>query len=52
VCYDPATYKAMLRPNRDLKRGATYRAVVTTEARDLDGTALALGKTWTFIVRR
>jgi Big-like domain-containing protein/Calx-beta domain-containing protein len=40
VTYDAATKKAVLNPSANLKRGATYRAVVTTGAKDLAGNAL------------
>ena len=59
VTYDPATKKAVLNPNANLKRGATYKAVVTPGAEDLAGNALdqnptlsgAQPKQWSFTVR-
>ncbi len=40
VSYDPATKKATLNPNVNLKAGATYVATVTTGAMDLAGNQL------------
>jgi hypothetical protein len=40
LSYDPATKRATLNPNVDLKAGATYVATVTTGARDLAGNQL------------
>lgn len=40
VGYDVTTDKATLDPTNPLKRGATYKAVVTTEAKDLLGSRL------------
>jgi subtilisin-like proprotein convertase family protein len=40
VSYDGSTDKATLDPANNLKRGATYKAVVTTEAKDLAGNRL------------
>jgi subtilisin len=59
VSYDPATMRATLDPNNDLRSGSTYVATVTTEVRDeatnfLDQDASAAGnqpKTWKFTVR-
>ena len=59
LTYDPATKKAVLNPNANLKRGAKYKAVVTTGARDLAGNTLdqnptlsgAQPKQWSFTVK-
>jgi hypothetical protein len=59
VSYDPATKKAVLNPNANLKRGAKYKAVVTTGAEDLAGNGLDQDPTltgdqpkqWLFTVR-
>ena len=40
VTYDAATDTATLNPNNNLRRGATYRAVVTTVAKDVAGNRL------------
>jgi hypothetical protein len=40
VSYDAATDTATLDPNNNLKRGATYKAVVTTVAKDVAGNRL------------
>ena len=40
VGYDASTKKAVLNPNANLKRGTTYKAVVTTGAKDLAGNML------------
>jgi hypothetical protein len=40
VTYDATAKKAVLDPSINLKRGATYKAVVTSEAKDLSGNAL------------
>lgn len=40
VSYDASTKKAVLNPNAALKRGAKYKAVVTTGAQDLAGNQL------------
>ena len=52
VTYDPTTSKATLNPEKSLVKGATYRATVTTGAKDLAGNPLAANKTWSFAVRR
>ncbi len=52
VSYDPDTKTATLDPSRNLKRGATFVAIVTTGAEDLAGDALASDKVWKFRVRR
>jgi hypothetical protein len=58
VSYDAGTKKAVLNPDANLQRGATYKAVVTTGARDLAGNQLDQTptlsgnqpKTWVFTV--
>jgi hypothetical protein len=40
VSYDAATDIATLNPTNNLKRGATYKAVVTTVAKDMAGNRL------------
>jgi hypothetical protein len=40
VSYDAATDTATLNPNNNLRRGATYKAVVTTVAKDVAGNRL------------
>jgi beta-lactam-binding protein with PASTA domain len=58
VTYDPATMKATLNPNNNLRSGSTYIATVTTTNRDestnlLDQNASVDGnqpKTWKFTV--
>ena len=60
VSYDPATKRATLNPNVDLKAGATYVATVTTGTKDLAGnqldqdpnTAGNQAKSWKFQVKR
>jgi Subtilase family/Bacterial Ig-like domain len=60
VSYDPATKRATLNPNVDLKAGATYTATVSTGARDQSGnqldqdpsTAGNQAKSWQFKVKR
>jgi hypothetical protein len=59
VSYDPATKRATLNPNVDLKAGATYTATVSTGARDQSGnqldqdpsTAGNQSKSWKFKVK-
>ena len=59
LTYDPATKSAVLNPSANLQLGATYKAVVTTGARDLSGNALDQNpsvagnqmKAWYFTVR-
>jgi Big-like domain-containing protein len=59
VSYDPVAKKVILDPSINLKRGATYKAVVTSGARDLAGNALdqfpsVTGnqmKVWSFTIR-
>jgi TolB protein len=60
VTYNAATKKATLNPTTSLRRGLTYKAVVTTGAKDVAGNRLdqkhtAKGlqqKVWSFTVRR
>jgi hypothetical protein len=40
VNYDAASDKATLDPTNSLQRGATYKAVVTTDAKDLASNSL------------
>jgi hypothetical protein len=40
VTYDAATKRAVLNPSANLRRGATYKAVVTAGVRDLRATGL------------
>ncbi|HJQ30300.1 MAG TPA: Ig-like domain-containing protein, partial [Rubrobacter sp.] len=47
---DGNTFKAVLTPNKRLRRGATYTATVTTAAEDLAGNAV-VAKTWRFTVK-
>lgn len=59
VAYDPTTMSATLNPNTNLVRGAKYKAVVSTGARDLVGNPLDQDlsvsgnqpKEWSFKVR-
>ena len=59
VSYDDTTKKATLNPETNLRRGATYKAVVTTGAKDLAGNALDQNpsvfgnqsKAWTFTIK-
>ena len=52
VSYDPATMKATLDPAKQLVKGATYTATVSTGAQDTAGNALAAAKSWRFTVKR
>jgi hypothetical protein len=60
VTYNAATKKATLNPTTSLRRGLTYKAVVTTGAKDLAGNRLDQKRTtkglkqkvWAFTVRR
>jgi hypothetical protein len=60
VSYDAANHKATLDPTNYLRLGSTYKAVVTTGAKDLAGTALdqnpsvggAQQRVWYFTIRR
>jgi hypothetical protein len=40
VSYDAATDKATLNPTNNLRRGATYKAGVSTVAKDVEGNRL------------
>jgi hypothetical protein len=59
VSYDPATKKAILNPNANLKLGTKYKAAVTTGAKDLAGNQLDQDsslsglqqKGWSFTIR-
>jgi hypothetical protein len=59
VSYDPTTKKATLNPDANLRRGAKYKAVVTTGAKDVAGNQLDQNssqsgiqqKSWTFTIR-
>ena len=60
VSYNAATKQATLNPSNSLRRGVTYKAVVTTEAKDVAGNQLDQNptkaglqqKVWSFKVRR
>jgi hypothetical protein len=60
VSYNAATKKATLNPTTSLRRGVTYKAVVTTGAKDVSGNPLDQNpttkglqqKVWSFTVRR
>jgi hypothetical protein len=60
VSYSAATHKAKLNPTNSLQKGATYKALVTTGAKDLAGESLDQNRTksgsqpkvWFFTVRR
>jgi hypothetical protein len=43
---------AVLDPTRNLVRGATYKATVTTGAKDLAGNALPASTVWSFTIKR
>lgn len=59
VSYNASTHQGILNPTKPLIRGATYKAVVTTFARDLSGNRLDQNatlsglqqKTWSFKIR-
>ncbi|HEX5849208.1 MAG TPA: Ig-like domain-containing protein, partial [Rubrobacter sp.] len=44
--------KAVLDPARNLVRGATYKATVTTGAKDLAGNTLPRSTVWSFTIKR
>lgn len=44
--------KAILNPSKNLVRGATYKATVTTGAKDLAGNTLVKNKVWSFTVKK
>ena len=50
VSYDAGTDTAMLDPRDSLLSGVTYKAVVTTGAKDLAGNPLAQQYRWFFTV--
>ena len=60
VSYDESTNTAILNPTNNLRRGVTYKAVVTPGAKDLAGNPLdqkpgragAPWKSWRFVIRR
>jgi hypothetical protein len=60
VTYNAATKKATLNPTASLRKGLTYKAVVTTGAKDVAGSRLDQKRTtkglqqklWSFTVRR
>jgi len=47
-----APYKAKLDPSNSLRNGVTYKAVVTTGAKDLAGNSLAQQQKWFFTVSK
>jgi N-acetylglucosamine-6-sulfatase len=51
VTYDATTDTATLDPTNSLQSGRTYKAVVSTGAKDLAGNPLAQQKAWSFTVR-
>ena len=51
VSYNSTNHTAMLDLSNSLRSGATYKAVVTTGAKDLAGNSLAQQKSWFFKVR-
>ena len=51
VSYDPATMKATLDPAKQLVKGSTYTATVSTGVQDTAGNALAATKSWRFTVK-
>lgn len=52
ITYSAATMKATLNPAKNLKAGATYKAAITTGAKDAAGNPLAANKVWAFTVKR
>ena len=52
VSYDSSTRTAKLNPNNNLRRGLTYRAVLTTGVQDVAGNPLAQQIEWLFTVKR
>jgi uncharacterized repeat protein (TIGR01451 family) len=52
VTYDATTKEAVLDPSTKLQRAATYKAVITTGAKDLAGNPLGQPKEWFFTVGR
>jgi hypothetical protein len=51
VTYDATVKKAVLDPSDNLRRGATYKAVITTGIRDLAGNQLSQQKLWFFTIK-
>jgi Bacterial Ig-like domain len=51
VSYVAMSRQATLDPSANLRRGTTYKAVVSTGAKDLAGNPLAQQKVWFFTVR-
>jgi hypothetical protein len=51
VSYDASTDMATLDPTNSLRSGVTYKAVVTTGAKDVAGTPLTQQYRWFFTVR-
>jgi hypothetical protein len=51
VTYDATVKKAVLDPSDNLRRGATYKAVITTGIRDLAGNQLSQQKMWFFTIK-
>lgn len=51
VIYNARSKTATLNPNKQLLGGATYKATVTTGAKDLAGNPLATNKVWSFKTR-
>jgi hypothetical protein len=52
VTYNATSTTVILNPNADLRRGATYRAVVAPEATDLAGNQMGTAKVWFFTTKR
>lgn len=52
ITYSAATMKATLNPTKNLKAGATYKATLTTRAKDAAGNSLVATKAWAFKVKR
>jgi hypothetical protein len=50
VSYNAKTYTATLDPSKSLSSRATYKAVVTTGAKDVAGNPLARQREWFFTV--
>jgi hypothetical protein len=52
VTYDARAKRAMLDPSANLRRGVTYKAVVTTGVKDLAGNQLVKNQVWYFTIRK
>jgi probable HAF family extracellular repeat protein len=52
VHYEAATHTATLDPTKSLQKGVSYNAVVTTEAKDLEGNSLEQQHGWSFTVSK